>query len=493
MQNAPSIFAKQHPKIRHILEQSGTPAKALCVALDYAKAKHMALFCNGFGDILKKAFPVDNSRAGLKTLLEEVRRTCQHRNIRKSHVFFGGEDNPSYVQNFLEELAKQGYLVVRVNAWEAKHQRDNHQASTDALDLLSIAKTLLQKATYCDRDQSNLIYALRELSRTRAAFVVQLTHQKLQIHHYVSRLFPGFLNPKHNPVVPFSSASLALMAENFSAAQIRSWRRDRLIAFLQRHAQPEPQQSAQQLKVLAGQALAPCPELLGCWQQSLSEYLRQYESLHRSLDGLERQMALALAKTSGALLTSIAGIGVVLAAGLVAELGEGSSWKALRRLCSYCGIVPRVNQTGGPDQPAQTGTVQRRCNRRAKNWAVQAGGSIGKHGPAELREQYRQLERNGQHAEFIMSKRLLRLCKDLMRRGTVYRPRALLQESTPVAALSAYYSELWPRLLAKWSPLVEDWDQVFHSSYPLGQWRQMVGELYHLSLPLPHKRQRRAI
>ena len=68
-QNAPSIFTKQHPKIRQILEQAGSPAKALCVALDYAKAKHMALFCNGFGDILKKAFPVDNSAAGLQALL----------------------------------------------------------------------------------------------------------------------------------------------------------------------------------------------------------------------------------------------------------------------------------------------------------------------------------------------------------------------------------------------------------------------------------------
>src|SRR5689334_12612272 len=186
-QNAPSIFTKQHPKIRQILEQAGSPAKALCVALDYAKAKHMALFCNGFGDILKKAFPVDNSAAGLQALLAEVGRTCQHRHIRKKHVFFGGEDNPPYVINFLETLAKQGYLVVRVNAWEAKRQRENHQASTDILDLLGIAKTLLQQATYCDQDQTHSKRALKELSRTRAAFVEQWTVQKLQVHHYVSR------------------------------------------------------------------------------------------------------------------------------------------------------------------------------------------------------------------------------------------------------------------------------------------------------------------
>jgi hypothetical protein len=257
VKNAASIFSKQHSKIREILDQAGSPTKVMCVAMDYAKAKHVVLFCNGFGDILKKAFAVDNSTTGLQHLLEEVRRTCQHRSIQKKYVFFGGEDNPSYVQNFVHGLTQEGYLVVRVNAWEAKHQRDNHQATTDTLDLLGIAKTLLQKATYCDQDQPYSLQALKELSRTRAAFVAALTEQKLAIHHYVSRLLPGFLNAKHSGIVPFGSASRALMAENFSPAQLRRWRRDRLIGFLKRQGEPEPEQSAQRLKTLASQALSP--------------------------------------------------------------------------------------------------------------------------------------------------------------------------------------------------------------------------------------------
>jgi hypothetical protein len=207
---------------------------------------------------------------------------------------------------------------------------------------------------------------------------------------------------------------------------------------------------------------------------------------------LEREMAWTLAQSSGALLTSISGIGVVLAAGIVAELGEGTTWRALRRLCSYCGIVPRVEQTGGPDQPAQTGTVGRRCNLRAKNWVVQAGSYMGKCGPPELKAQHQALQRNGQNADFIMSKRLLRICKDLMRRASVYRPKPLLALETPAAQLAAYYSELWPRLLAKWQPLRDRWDQVFGPTCPLGQWRQMAEQLYGISLPLPRQRQRKA-
>ena len=210
MENTTSIYAKQNPKIRQIFEQAGSPAKLLCGAIDYAKAQHVVLFCNGFGDILKKSFAIANSPEGLKTLLEELGSTCSHRGIKDQHVFFGGEDKPSYAQNFIQALTDKGYLVVWVNAWEAKQQRDNHQASTDELDVRAIAKALLNKASYCEEDQSKTILALKELSRKRSHFVNLSSEQKLQIHHQASRLFPQFLNQQKSGVVPFSRASLVL-------------------------------------------------------------------------------------------------------------------------------------------------------------------------------------------------------------------------------------------------------------------------------------------
>lgn len=490
MENAPSLFGKQHVKVRSILEQADSPARVLCVALDFAKAKHVVLFCNGFGDILKKPFPVENSPAGVESLLAEVKRTCNHRKILRKHVFFGGEDSPPYVQNFTETLLQQNYLVVRVNAWEAKRQRDNHQASTDLLDLPGIAKALLHQPSYCDQDQPHWIDQLRELSRTRALFVAQSTEQKLHIHDYISRLLPGFLDPSQSGLEPFGPASLALMAESFSGLHLRRWRHDRLTAFLKRHGQHQAEEIAQQLKALAGAVLTPADHHLNCCQCSLSQYVQQYTSLRSSVDCLEREMAWTLAQSSGALLTSINGIGVVLAAGILAELGAGTTWRPLRRLCSYCGIIPRVEQTGGPDQPGKTGTVQHRCNPRAKNWVVQAGSNMGKCGPVELQAQHQALQGNGQNADFIMSKRLLRICKDLMRRGTVYRPKALLGPDTPPSDLATYYSELWPRLVAKWQLLRDRWDEVFGPKCPLGQWRQMAQQLYGISLPLPNRQRK---
>ena len=97
----------------------------LCVALDYAKAQHMALVCNGLGDLLKGAFAVDNTPAGATQLLQQVRQCAKQRRIPTQQVFFGGEDYPTFAENFLRHLRKEKFLVVRVNAWEAKQQRSN--------------------------------------------------------------------------------------------------------------------------------------------------------------------------------------------------------------------------------------------------------------------------------------------------------------------------------------------------------------------------------
>ena len=484
MENSTSIYSKQNPKIHAILEHAGDSRKVLAVALDYAKRKHMALFCNGLGDVLKKPFAVENSKPGLKQLLAEVQSTCTHRAIHAEHVFFGGEDRPSYAQNFIDQLRQHHYLVVRVNAWEAKNQRDNHQASTDQLDLRGIAKTMLQQCSYSACDSSESYVHLREISRCRSYMVGEQTAMKLHIHGYVDRLFPSFLDARQSGIPPFSAAGLALMTDRFSAQQISRRHLSSLSAELKGHGLTESDSVAQQLQQLAQQALWADPQHLSVWQSSLITCVGVFKQLEQSLLALDKELAHWLAGTAAALLTSIRGVGVVLAAGMVGEIGDPSEWRGLRHTCSYVGIIPGVEQTGGPDQPGYTTGVKRRCNRRAKNWVVQAASHLGKHGPSPLHEQYRQLMENGQHADFVMSRRLLRISKDLMRRGAVYRPKELLDPNTPAQTLADYYQQLWPTLLDKWAGLVA-WDHLFSPKNPLGQWRQMVQDLYQISLPLP--------
>ncbi len=166
-----TIYSRCNPQLLKLFEGAGHPAKVMCVALDYAKAQHTALICNGIGDLVKPSFAVENTLQGATKLLSEVRACAKQKKIRPEHVFFGGEDYPSYAENFLRNLRNEKFLVVRVNAWEAKQQRDNFQASSDSLDLLGIARCCLNRRGESIRDLPEAFPNLRIATRDRDKLV----------------------------------------------------------------------------------------------------------------------------------------------------------------------------------------------------------------------------------------------------------------------------------------------------------------------------------
>ena len=87
-----SIYPNRSQELLALFEGAGNPSKLMCVPIDYAKKDHLVMFCNGNGEVLRKPFSVSNSVDGVKYLLNQVSRSCGHRNIQRDHVFFGGED-----------------------------------------------------------------------------------------------------------------------------------------------------------------------------------------------------------------------------------------------------------------------------------------------------------------------------------------------------------------------------------------------------------------
>ncbi|MDB4438148.1 IS110 family transposase [bacterium] len=128
--NLTSLYRKQNVFIRAVFQRAGDTRKVLCVALDYAKRKHVAPICDANGDILKTAFPVENNPAGIDFLIKEVSATARPHKIPKNQIFFGGKDEPAYFANFTAALREKDYLVVRVSAYEAKENCENLIANT---------------------------------------------------------------------------------------------------------------------------------------------------------------------------------------------------------------------------------------------------------------------------------------------------------------------------------------------------------------------------
>jgi len=481
-----SIFSRQNQTIIKLFEGAGQPRKVLCFVLDYAKLTHVALCCDGTGKVVKNPFPVKNNPAGLELLLETVDKLCRKHHVSREHVFFGGEDCGTFALNIIYNLRDQGFLVVGVNAADAAKQRENHQASTDKLDLLGIANMLINKRGTLAGGNIGVQRAMRSLTRHRKQQVRWQTATGNRIHQLVDQLFPGFLDERNSAVPPFSDASLYLMEDRFSSRQIARRQDQVLLRQLRAQGLQHADQAVIRLKVYAREVLKHPQELSGLLQSSLSCEVRLYRCLLENIQQVNREIAQQLARTPAAVLTSIRGIGITLAAGVSAEIGPVDTQPSLRRLCSYAGIVPRLKQTGGPEKAAVIGRVSRRSNRILKDYVVQCGNHLGLHGPADLLEDHRRRSAGGQHADFGMARRFLRIAMRLMRTGECYVPPEL-RHGASIEELREYYLQLWPKLLDKWVK-AKAVETAFASGNPLGQWRNMIQEIYEIKLPLPSQK-----
>lgn len=484
-----SIFTRQNQTLVNLFRDAKHPDKVLCVPIDYAKQTHVALFCNGAGQQLKKPFPVKNNPEGIDFLLGAVEKVCRKHHIRREHVFFGGEDCGTFADNFIYALRDADFVVMGVNAADAAKQRENLQASTDKLDLLGIARVMLAKRGSIALGEASKERALRSLTRHRDSKVRLRTATRNRIHKLSSQLFPGFLDEKNSAIPPFSEASLYLMQDRFSSVQVAK-RQDRaLLRQLKAHGLQHAEKAIGQLKAYARQVLGHPPQFVGTLQTSLASEVNLLRCLNDNIRQIEYEIAQYLAQTSGAMLTTIRGVGITLAAGVAAEIGPPESQPSLRQLGSYSGIVPRVKQTGGPEKSARTGKVSLRCNHILKNFIVQCGCHLGQHGPADLKEDHRRRAANGQHADFGMARRCLRIGMRLMRNGEAYIPPELreLRDEASRQELRAYFLDLWPKLLGKWVK-VKAAETAFDIKNPLGQWRDRIQKIYDIELPLPKKK-----
>ena len=240
---------------------------------------------------------------------------------------------------------------------------------------------------------------------------------------------------------------------------------------------------ASKLKEYAKAVLIPPNEYIGTLQVSLAQHVSHYRCIRENIEQLEKEIALWLAQTQGAFLTTVRGIGIVLAAGVTAEIGDPNKQKPLNNLVSYAGIIPRVKQTGGSEGNTYTGKVAKRCNRLLKNYVVQSGLHLGLHGPEDLMTDYKRREASGQHADFGIARRYLRMGMCLMRTSQIYLPQRLRHRNTEPKQRASYYLMIWPKLRDKWSKL-DALNAAFAKDRPLGKWRNMVQELYGITLKL---------
>jgi hypothetical protein len=91
----------------------------------------------------------------------------------------------------------------------------------------------------------------------------------------------------------------------------------------------------------------------------------------------------------------------------------------------------------------------------------------------------------GKAVDTAMARRFLRIARALTKSHCIYLPTWLRadQKETDSEERAQYILQAWPDLLLKWKRLGLH-QEAFVPEAPLGQWREIVQEIYDIELPL---------
>lgn len=481
-----SIYPNRSQVLNRCFESAENLEGVLIVPIDFAKSKHVARLCLGTGEYLEKQpITVHNDIRGADFLHRRIQGARRRHKFAAGCVVLGGEDTPSYAVNFISRMRRMHYPFVRVNAREAKKKRRSSRASSDTLALDGIVQMILERRANDIEFGIELYDEIKLAARQRRRYVQDETACKNRIHRSVELLFPGFLNDKDITLMPYGTACLALLEDDFSVQRIKRRRHPTLAKLLHRHRVNNADEMAAKIKALADRTLPPEPASVAAESARLRNKVGLLHAVRASLKDEEQRMAVLLVQTTAFYLTTIPGIGVVLAAHIVAELGCPEQLADADHIASYSGIIPRESQTGGPDKAPIKGHLPIDCNHILKDYLMQAAHHVGTtshpigrlpgvDGTHALQAHYQAVEARGGKSRLSTAKKFIRVGRRLMKDGDLYVPmhwRGSSPSHTP-AEMIQYYEVVTESLTEKWKPY--DLSTVSEENNKLTIWKTVT-------------------
>ena len=323
----------------------------IVVGVDVAKHSHWARIFNSNGLDAVKPFPFQNTRDGFSRLVAKILEA--QKKEQATGVIIGMEPTGHYWKPLAWFLQEQGYPVVMVNPYHVKRSKelnDNSPSKTDRKDACVIAD-LVQNGRFLTCLLPGGIYAeLRSLHVTREQERRKLNSALNQLQAFLDEYFPELSQVFKDLMgmaagwvlrhLPFPQDILALSLKELAGC-LKEASNSRV--GLKR---------AQVLQKAASESIGVMVGLNGA-RIKLTSILEEIDFLHTQLERVEAALAQALEDTGLApYLLSIPGIGIITAAGFLAEVGDPSQYQHWRQLRKLAGLN-LVEESSGKKQGAR--------------------------------------------------------------------------------------------------------------------------------------------
>ncbi len=330
---------KQNDRINQVKEST------LVVGIDIGSTTHYARAFDWRGIELGKIFSFSNSREGFKNLKSWMQLLGVM--LNKSDAIVGIEPSGHYWFNLGAYLEDEGILLVMVNPYAVKQTKeldDNSQSKNDRKDPKVIAKLVIE-GRYSEPYTPNGMYAdLRIMVANRKRLVREMTQIKNRFARWFTIYFPEYKEVFGDYEVQSSMLLLKVACTPKQVVELGAekinqiWRDAKLRAVGMKRATTlcETAKRSIGLKKGAWAAEYEMKLLLADYEYKKA----QYDAIMIEIERLCKEIP-----ESGQML-AIKGIGVITAAGFLAEVGDVRRFESPRQIQKLAGLSLRENSSG---------------------------------------------------------------------------------------------------------------------------------------------------
>lgn len=387
------------------------------IGVDIGKDFHQATILNPDGEVLGGTIKFDNTALGFAKLLTHLQRLVSD----KESCLVSLEATGHYWLPLYLYLLDKGYKVQVFNPYQSDALRKVFlgRAKTDKLDaelVARLARVGTQKATPLPGEE---LLSLRNLSRFRSELVFQASDTKRRLVFLLDLIFPEFEKLFSNV---FGKTALSILSNHPTPEEIMELPEQTLTSLLEKSSKGRlGKTTAEKLKAAAQSSVG-----ISFSQKSLlfelKLLLEQLRFLKEQLKDLETEITQILSKTDQRKLTTIPGVGPMIASSIIGEIGDIKRFPNVPSLIAYAGLDPTTFESGSSIQKKRKLSKKGSKYLRTALWQGAVYSLV--HNPS-LREFYQKKLSEGKPKQVALgavANKLTRIVYGILRSGQDYRP-----------------------------------------------------------------------
>lgn len=401
----------------------------MLVGIDVSLRSHHVHFMDETGKSLAN-FSVPNSVDGADTLLSKLLEKTNKLNSQSLRIGMEATSNLGWhLAHYLKYQLSESYPDAQIyvlNARKVARFKKGYDTlpKTDNIDALVIADHLRFGRLPYEMKDVVQYDALQRLTRTRFHLMHTIGREKTYFLNQVFLKFSGLR--QDNPFsTTFGTTSLAVIQE-LDPEQIADMPINELIEFIKdkgKNRFANPEEIASYLQKIARSSFRLHKAMTDPVNVSLAVTLSVIKHMEAEVKKLDKEIA-KIMKSIPQTLTSVKGIGDVLAAGIIAEIGDVQRFKNHSALAKYAGLSWTKYQSG--EFEAEDTHRMMTGNKYLRYYLIQAADSIRKHDSeysAFYQKKYDEVPKHKHKRALVLtSRKLVRLVFSLLNTKQLYTP-----------------------------------------------------------------------